>query len=203
LRITADAKRKTRRRILRAADELFAREGFERTTTRDIARVAGIAAGTLFNYFVSKEELAVSLLADGMERGREGFLARRRGDESLDEDLFAHVAAILRETEAHRALVGEVVGVSLSPFTGSGAGGQAEGVRTAHLETVAEVLNGHGTGAASETAVMHLYWTLFLGVLAFWSADDSPGQEDSMALLDRSMRMFAQSIRPGATGQEA
>jgi len=41
---------------------------------------------------------------------------------------------------------------------------------------------------------VHLYWTLYLGVLAFWSNDKSPNQEDSWVLLDQSMRLFVASL---------
>ena len=51
MRITAEEKDATRRRILDAAVQLFRTRGFEATTTRDIADAAGIATGTLFNYF--------------------------------------------------------------------------------------------------------------------------------------------------------
>ena len=61
MRITHQAKEETRRRILDAAAELFRSRGFDATTTRDIAREAAIAAGTLFNYFESKEAIVARL----------------------------------------------------------------------------------------------------------------------------------------------
>jgi hypothetical protein len=41
---------------------------------------------------------------------------------------------------------------------------------------------------------MQVYWTLYLGVFAYWAADESPHQEDTMALLDHSLRLFAGSL---------
>ena len=41
---------------------------------------------------------------------------------------------------------------------------------------------------------MHLYWTLYLGVLAFWTRDDSPRQEDSRLVLDQTLHLFAKTI---------
>src|ERR1022692_2095541 len=52
-------KEKTKKAILRAALELFAEKGFYHTTTKAISRKAGIAEGTLFNYFETKEDLAL------------------------------------------------------------------------------------------------------------------------------------------------
>src|ERR1039457_3615850 len=52
-------KEKTKKAILRAALDLFAEKGFYQTTTKAISRKAGIAEGTLFNYFETKEDLAL------------------------------------------------------------------------------------------------------------------------------------------------
>ena len=49
----------TKRAILKAALELFSKRGFYRTKTKEISRKAGIAEGTLFNYFRTKEDLAL------------------------------------------------------------------------------------------------------------------------------------------------
>jgi AcrR family transcriptional regulator len=194
MRITTQAKEETRRRIVAAAAALFGDLGFEGTSTRDLAKEAGIATGTLFNYFPSKEALAMALVSGALERGTRGFHERRRGEESLAEDLFAHVAAGLRELEPHRNFVGEVVETALSPFASTAAGGSAEQARIRHLETVGDVLREHGVGDAQGALTIHLYWTLYLGILAFWSKDDSPKQEDTLVVLDRWLGLFVTSV---------
>jgi AcrR family transcriptional regulator len=61
-------------RIRRAARELFARKGFERTTTREIARRAGVGAGTLFLYARDKRTLLLRLFKEDLEKAtEEGF----------------------------------------------------------------------------------------------------------------------------------
>ena len=47
----------TRKRILSVSKRLFLRKGFRETTTRDIARDAGINLSNLYHYFASKDEL--------------------------------------------------------------------------------------------------------------------------------------------------
>ena len=47
MRVTAQTKNRTRERILAVARRLFARKGFEQTTTRDLASAVGLAAGAL------------------------------------------------------------------------------------------------------------------------------------------------------------
>jgi TetR/AcrR family transcriptional regulator len=66
--LLADEKRE---RILRAATSVFARDGFEAADVGAIARAAGVAKGSLYNYFASKEDLFAFVCADGLERHRQ------------------------------------------------------------------------------------------------------------------------------------
>src|ERR1700732_4701686 len=47
----------TRKRILRAAEKLFARDGFQGATTREIAGEAKVHETTLFRHFRTRDEL--------------------------------------------------------------------------------------------------------------------------------------------------
>jgi len=47
----------TRARILRAALDLFARQGFSATTVEQITEAADVGKGTFFNYFPAKEDV--------------------------------------------------------------------------------------------------------------------------------------------------
>jgi AcrR family transcriptional regulator len=47
----------TRQRLVRAALELFTAQGYETTTTAAIARKAGVAEGTIYRHFQSKQHL--------------------------------------------------------------------------------------------------------------------------------------------------
>lgn len=51
-----------RAQILDAAAAVFAEKGFHKTTIRDVARQAGIADGTIYNYFQDKDALLLGLL---------------------------------------------------------------------------------------------------------------------------------------------
>ncbi|HWG86071.1 MAG TPA: TetR/AcrR family transcriptional regulator, partial [Deinococcales bacterium] len=53
-----------RGQILQAALRVFASKGFQRSTTKDIAREAGVAEGTLYNHFPSKDAILLALLED-------------------------------------------------------------------------------------------------------------------------------------------
>ncbi len=50
-----------RTQILQAAAKVFARKGFHRATIAEIARIAQLSEGSIYNYFRSKEELLVHI----------------------------------------------------------------------------------------------------------------------------------------------
>lgn len=58
----ARRKAETRARILGAARSLFARQGVEQTTIREIAGAADIALGGFYNYFRTKDDVLAALL---------------------------------------------------------------------------------------------------------------------------------------------
>ncbi|MEU4518384.1 TetR/AcrR family transcriptional regulator [Amycolatopsis sp. NPDC024027] len=53
-----------RRAIVDAAAGCFAEKGFERTTTADLCRAAGISSGSLFHYFPSKRAVFTAIFTD-------------------------------------------------------------------------------------------------------------------------------------------
>ncbi|MDY0404596.1 helix-turn-helix domain-containing protein [Virgibacillus sp. 179-BFC.A HS] len=50
-------------KILQAAIELFARKGYFNTSTNEIAKLAGVAEGTIFRHYQTKKELLEAILA--------------------------------------------------------------------------------------------------------------------------------------------
>src|SRR5258708_15083894 len=55
-----------RESILRAATRVFARNGYFNSKVADIARAAGVADGTVYLYFKSKEEILHSIFDRNM-----------------------------------------------------------------------------------------------------------------------------------------
>lgn len=194
MRITAEAKTETRERILRAAARLFKRNGWQETTTRGIAVSAGIATGTLFNYFATKEAIAADLIATALRRAGEAFSADRGEERSLEADLFAFIWSgflNLREFREFLAAASETI---FSPLVRSSPDSPGDAIRVDHLEQVEAIVSAHGFPGPRSAVAVQLYWTLYLGVFAFWAADNSPGQEDTLALLDQSLKLFVTSL---------
>lgn len=190
MRVTAATKEATRQEILEAARQLFASQGFESTTTRDISHRAGIATGTLFNYFPTKEAIVGYLVAEALTKAREEFERRPCEAATLEEALFAHVATGLRKLKPLRKFLAPALDAVVSPGTTTAATEYAESVRAGHLEDVACIVAEYDLTDALSAHSLTLYWMLYTGVLAWWTTDKSPKQEDTLALLDESIHMF-------------
>jgi len=191
MRVTEDVKQATRRRILDASKRLFRTEGYDATTTRDIASEAGIATGTLFNYFPNKEAIVLTFVADALVATQKDFRTRNAVSNSIDEDVFAFVAAGLRKLRPFRNCIRPLLDACLNPLTDNDV---ARSIRTQQLEMVVEILNRHRKQEPLSAIGLHLFWTLYTGVLSFWANDKSPHQEDTLAMLDQSMKMFVNWI---------
>jgi AcrR family transcriptional regulator len=189
MRVTAETKAATRRRILEAARQRFEADGFAASTTRDIADAAGIAAGTLFNYFATKEAILASLAAEAADDAHRDFEKSNGDAGSFAEELFAYVVLGLRKLKPLRKHLTGLLETALSPLAATPLT-EDQSLRLNHLETVARLAKKHHLGELSPVA-LQLYWTLYTGVLMFWANDRSPKQEDTLALLDQSLAMFA------------
>jgi AcrR family transcriptional regulator len=68
---------------------VFAEKGFRRATTREVARVAVVSEGTIYNYFEDKDALLVAIL-DGLNE-------TERRAEDFEEGMATDFRGFLRE----------------------------------------------------------------------------------------------------------
>ena len=102
-----------RAQILDAATKVFSEKGFHRATVRDVARTAGIADGTIYNYFASKTDVLLGILdrLNETERRQEDFA---QGAEQDARGFFAayvrhRIALLWPNAEAFRAVLPEIL----------------------------------------------------------------------------------------------
>jgi len=162
-----------RRDILRAAREQIAANGYLSLNMREIAKGAGVSAGTLYSYFATKEEIFATLYAEEIAAHNERVrvIGERATDlEGLVRDLATAYldlyAAYGRYFTTWSALVDEDkhAGATLPPELG-------HALRTAALaqgeiisEAVARVADAAGVGLRDPEMVPLLLWTAFNGL---------------------------------------
>jgi AcrR family transcriptional regulator len=109
-----DLVERRRRQLVDAAVELFIRQGFHKTTTRQIAREAGFSIGALYEYIASKEDvlyLVCDAIHEEMEQGMLEALSRaEKGKNPLEEvvreyfrvchRMSDHILLIYQETQS-------------------------------------------------------------------------------------------------------
>lgn len=195
-------KEKTKRAILQAALELFRKKGFHRTTTKEITARAGIAEGTLFNYFPTKEDLALCFFEEVLA----GLIAWYQQQDdlrgaSLPEKLFAVIHRHLERLGPYEEFIGAVYLRALQPSSKlSPLSLDRREINLRYLKFIRGIFaESHARGEIPRVAEPMAYgFGLFhLAMIAYWLHDDSPGKEKTLALLDRCSRLAATFLRRG------
>src|SRR5487761_284235 len=94
-RVTKSYKEELRRRILRAAFAEFGRKGYDKTSLDDVAKVVGIARGTIYLYFKSKKEIFEAISAQMLK----GFRMLLEQHEWTKGDIASTARSFYRESK--------------------------------------------------------------------------------------------------------
>jgi TetR/AcrR family fatty acid metabolism transcriptional regulator len=101
----------TKERIREAAVEIISQEGFFNTRMQDIADQAGLAVGTIYNYFSSKDKVLAYIFKSEMKRRMEIMSDLKEKDlstkEFLKEFLNRHFSVLIENPHLGRVLVRE------------------------------------------------------------------------------------------------
>lgn len=92
----ADRSSDKRERILSAAERIFARHGFFAAKVSDVAKEAGVADGTIYLYFKSKDDLLISLFERRMQQVNATLRTATESETSPRAQLRAFVTAYLQ-----------------------------------------------------------------------------------------------------------
>jgi len=111
---TADHPTK-REQILDAAVKVFSTRGYRATLVDEIAQEAGVAKGTLYLYFGSKEDMYLQAFRENVEKLHELTVERMQQAASTWDKIKAFVAVRLEFGEKHR----EFLRLYVSEFAGS------------------------------------------------------------------------------------
>ncbi|MDA8234603.1 MAG: TetR/AcrR family transcriptional regulator [Clostridia bacterium] len=89
----------TKEKVMAAAIKVFGQKGFHGATTREIAREAGVAEGTIFRHFKSKKDLLVSLATPMVVDSLIGLIdeVSNRSDEEIIKAVINNRIKIIRE----------------------------------------------------------------------------------------------------------
>jgi AcrR family transcriptional regulator len=185
----------TRARLFAAAARLFASRGYHETTVDQIAREAGVAKGTFFVHFATKDRVITELVGKQVWAAKK---ARERAGASPVDRLRAAVLTLGEQAGVSRELSRAVLSATLaSAEVGSRAGALFEEV----LEgMVADVEEGQKTGVFARVpdalTVAHALMASYLGAALHFttSTDSRPLAEMLVPIVEGNLAGF--SYRP-------
>ena len=187
---------------MKAALELFKKKGLEGTTTKEISKKADIAEGTLFNYFKTKEDLALYFFQKETEDLIKWFRAEGRLQKApLPEKLFAIIHRQLEYIEPYEDFIGAVFYRSLQPTSSlSPLSFESQELRLKYLRFIREVL----AEAEERREIPHLgalgayaVGLFYIGIVTHWLHDRSRGKQRTLAVLDRALIFGTRLLKKG------
>lgn len=198
----AQNKEAIRKRIVTAALNLFQTKGFESTTTRAIARKANIAEGTVFNYFRTKEDIALYFFELEVDHAIASVRENPRLKKApLEERLFALVHSQLEYLAPYENFIGAAFIQALKPASPLGPfSHRAQELRHRYIAFVQELFEDALPKKAQNPLTWlapDLFWIYYLGALLYWLHDSSPGKQSTLAFLDRSLSIGVGVLRQG------
>jgi AcrR family transcriptional regulator len=198
----AQNKQAIRNRIVKAALGLFQTKGFDATTTRAIARKAGIAEGTVFNYFKTKEDIALYFFEQEVGHAVASVRENKRLRKApLEEKLFALVESQLEYLAPYERFIGAALMHALKPSSPLGPFSH-RGMELRHRylgfveELIEESIPKHKQDPLAFLAP-EVFWIYYLGTLLYWLYDSSEDKQNTLAFLDRSLTIGVGLLKKG------
>lgn len=187
---TTDKSHQTRRRIARAAQALFARQGYEATTVRDIAGEAGCALGLVYRYFETREQIVLFLygeLQQALQQVVEG-LPQGTIAERSTRLLRARLDLLDAQRETFRALTA----AALSPRSGAEVLSDATApIRHEALGMFVDVVRGAADAPADPLPVARVIYAVHLLIVLAWTQDRTPRARATRDLADALEALLA------------
>ena len=198
----AQSKQEIRERIVKAALSLFQTKGFDSTTTKAIARKAKIAEGTVFNYFKSKDDIALYFFEEEVDQAMAAVRDNPRLRKApLEEKLFTLVHSQLEFLAPYERFIGTALIHALKPASPLGPfSHRAQELRHRYLRFVEELIEEsmpkHRQGPLNFLAP-EVFWIYYMGALLYWLYDSSEGKQNTLAFLDRSLSIGVAMFKRG------
>lgn len=187
----------TRKRILEAALDTFRERGFEGATMREIATHASVAVGAAYYYFDSKDAIVMAFYERAQEEMRPTLDAVLLRSRTLEQRLRGIIGEKLNYFAGNRALLGALSSHAdpkhpLSPFSVNTAA-----IRDADIAVFQRAVTDSNVVLSRnlQPYLPRLLWLYQMGILLFWVYDDSPEQQRTAALFEKTLRMLLVALK--------
>ena len=190
-------KREKLDRIKRAARALFARKGFEATTTREIATAADVGIGTVFLHAISKQDLLVMIFREEAGRAVDAALDNR-AEEPLIDGLLRIFGALIAHHERNIGLAR--VFVKELPFLDDARHGRAAFMSDLFRQMAAMIARAQERGelrrGIPSLRLAKNLFALYFGILLEWLGAAGITPEERDRALRSALELHLSGLRP-------
>jgi AcrR family transcriptional regulator len=187
----------TRALILKAALDLLADRGYEKTTMRAIAAKADVSLGNAYHYFKSKDHLIQAFYQrthDEHLKASEPILAKESG---LKARLLEVMRLKIATLEPYHEFAGVLFKTAADPHSPLNPfGHDAAPVRRDSIQLF-EILVADSRArlpADLRAELPYLLWLYHMGVILFWIHDSSPKRARTYRIIDRTVDLLDRLI---------
>lgn len=188
----------TKQRILEVALGQFLEQGYEKTTMRGIAQIAGLAPGAIYYHFKSKEHIIFYYYEksqhDQIANVNIVLAEKQTFKERVAGAIQAHLEVARPYHQISKVLfkVAADPGHALSPF-----GDESRETRNKDIALLREVVSGSSDRIPRniQDKLPELLWLLKMVIILFWIYDKSPEQVNTFRLIERSAGLLAKLVQ--------
>jgi AcrR family transcriptional regulator len=184
-------------RIKRAARALFARKGFEATTTREIATAADVGIGTVFLHAISKQDLLVMIFREEAGRAVDAALDNL-AEESLIDGLLRIFGALIAHHQRNIGLAR--VFVKELPFLDDARHGRAAFMSGLFREMAVMIERAQERGelrrGIPSLRLAKNLFALYFGILLEWLGAAGITPEERDRALRSALELHLSGLRP-------
>ncbi len=190
----------TKEKIYKSALGLFRKNGYQETTMREIASDAGIALGTTYYYFRSKDHLVAEfyeMTTSSLERVMAEEITRSK---DFSTRFTGYIQNTLTEFLPYQKMVAVLVQNGVDPKNpNSPFSPETIKLRTRSIEIINKCIEGSNLkyDPSFKNHLPVFLWFFLMGMIFFWTFDSSKKQVRSKLLLTASLKIVILLLNVG------
>lgn len=201
MKINKEQKEENRKKIIRAAVDIFTEKGIRATTMKAIARSAEVADATIYNYFPTKESILFGYYQDHMQDVTE----RLKSLDDFHTFEFQEQLQTVMETSLElflpdREFVAETNKMVFLSFSSSYR--QLKPIRQSFYRIIHEIFDAAiEAGEIPDQVLLEIsnqfFWDYYIAVIHYWLNDTSEQFINTTVLIDKSLDLGCSMIKSG------
>lgn len=201
MKINSEQKEENRKKIIRAAVDIFTEKGVRQATMKAIAGRAGVADATIYNYFPTKESILFGYYQNHMQDVTERLKAIEDFNTyRLQEQLQTVMETSLELYLPDREFVAETNKTVFLSFSSSYR--QLKPIRQTFNAIIRDLFEAAIEAGEIPDQVFleishQLFWDYYIAMVHYWLKDTSGQFTDTTILIDKSLDLACSMIKSG------